>query len=177
MNIKTMRYIICLAVIGSCAQIAVNAGQALAQEEASADKEIHEIEKVWEKNLTGFVNRDIDSVIETMSPNYSTTIDGKEVGYSQYMPVIEKLNDDFFANHISCFIDSTKILGSEISGNRANIIFEYTLKAFNTEAMRWNNYQTTQEVFFAKEGTQWKIIGSGEKKNKWRLTGTEKAED
>ena len=51
MNIKIMRYIICLAVIGSCTQIAVNAGQALALEETSADKEIHEIEKVWEKNL------------------------------------------------------------------------------------------------------------------------------
>lgn len=164
MRIRILRYIAIFVIISSCTQTVINIKQAEASQNTLTNKDIQEIQKVWEKFLKGFADRDIDSSMETISPNYSRSIDGTTIDYAGLKAHLEKTSADFFDNNISCSINDIKILKSDITDNKVTIEFEYKLYAFNKNSMQWVIYRTANEAVFFKENGEWKIITTGVKK-------------
>ena len=165
MKIKTLQLIIICTVTCFSAQAAVSEKQAIAQQGTLALKDAQEIQKVWKKTLAGFANRDIASIMETISPNYSKSIDWTTIiDYAGFRKIAEQNDAEFFEKYASCFVKNIKILKSNVTGDKAAVEFEYQLNAFNKNSMRWETYGIIQEVTFVKENSQWKIITSGDKK-------------
>lgn len=161
---KIIRFIIIPVLIGSCVQAAVNMAEAFAAQGPSKDKDIREIRKVWEKVLTAFANRDIDSAMELVSPDYSKKTDSETINYDGYRKLAEANDADFFSKRISCHLENLKILKSDITDNRAVVDFDYTFRAFDKNSMRWISYRAAQEVTFFRENDKWKIISTGDKR-------------
>jgi len=126
-------------------------------------EDAREIQKVWKNALTSFVNRDIDAIMKTISPNYSRSIDDTAINYDGFRTIVETNDAEFFSNHLSCSVDDVKILKSNIADNKAVVEFEYQLYAFAKDSMQWVTYRMIQEVTFAKENGDWKIITHGDK--------------
>jgi hypothetical protein len=163
MGIKILRCIIIFAVIGSFIQAITNIKQAIALEDTLTSNDTQEIQKVWEKFLTGFINNDTDSMMKTISPHYSKSIDGTTINYTGIKSEIEKNTAEFFSNHISCSVDNIKILESNIMDNKAVVNFEYNFYAFNKNSMQWITYNMARKVTFSKETGEWKIITTDDK--------------
>ena len=164
MRIKILRYIIIFAIIGSFTQAITNIKQAIALQNTLTSNDIQGIQKVWEKFLTNFVDGDTNSMMKTISPHYSKSIDGTTINYAGVKSEIEKNNAKFFSNHIGCSVDNIEILESNITNNKAVVKFEYKFYAFNKNSMRWITYKTIRKVTFTKKNSEWKIITIGNKK-------------
>ena len=164
MRFKILQLIVVFAITSFCTQAVISQKQAIAQQNTTNNKDIQEIQKVWEKTLTGFTTRDIDSIMETVSPNYSRSIDGTTIDYAGFRTITETTNAEFFSRYVSCSVSDITILKSNITANKAVVEFEYQLYAFDKNSMEWATYGIIQGVTFAKENGKWKIITSGDKR-------------
>ena len=167
MHTKILRYLVAFTIIAFCAQTVIGIKQSEAANNTSAEKEIVEIQKVWEKLLNGYIDKDINSVMKEISPNYTKSIDGSTIRYEDFKKITEISSTDFFNKHPNCSLNDIKIRKSNIKGNKAVVDFEYHLYAFDKDSMQWVTYGITQEVTFAKEHGKWKIVTTG---NRNKLT-------
>ena len=163
MKIKILQYIVIFTLISSCTQTIINVKQTVAEQSTLENEDIQEIQKIMEKCLTGYANRNIGSIMETISPNYSRSIDGTTIDYAGFRAIIEINNAKFFSSQLSCFVDNIKILESNVMDNKAVINFEYKFCAFDKNSMQWMTYGTIRKVTFFKENDKWKIITTGNK--------------
>jgi len=165
MKIQTLGCIAILVIASCCSQLAINIKQAVASQDTLTSEEMQKIQKVIKKGLKGFANRDISSIMETISPNYSRVIDNIVIDYAGYKIIAETTDAKFFSDHLSCSLNNMEILQSNIADNKAVIEFKYRLYVFNKTSMQWVTYEIIQEVTLSKEDTEWVIITSGDRKD------------
>ena len=164
MRIKSLGFAVIFIAMSFCALSITNAQQSTKLQNISNDKDILEIKQVWENSLSYFANRDIDSIMGTISPKYSRSIDGTAIDYAGFRKIAEVNDTEFFSNHLSCSVNNIEILKSSIAGDKAVVEFGYQFYAFDKQSMQWVTYNMIQKVTFAKENSHWKIISNGDKK-------------
>lgn len=128
-------------------------------------EELQRIKKVWEEFLTAWINHDIDSIMEKISPNYSALVDGENIDYAKHISRIKENTDRFLKRHVGYSISDIKIIKPNIVNNKANITFKYNLNAFDLESQQRVTYIRTKGVIFSKKSGEWKIIGGKEIKH------------
>lgn len=127
---------------------------------AQENEETPQIRNVIEAYLTAFCNRDINSIIQTISTNYYSKKGDEVIDYAKFKSTREKQFNDA-ANNSGLYVDKSisnlKILKSYFQDNNATVEVEFEIMAYNIGTLEKQGKIVAEAFSLAKEGDAWKI--------------------
>lgn len=146
-----------LFMLALIAQVGYKIAPALAQE----NKETLEIKKVVENYLESFAQRDINSMMNKVSLNYSSKDkSGNIIDYNKFRSNLESRITKLLEQYINYSITGIEIIRSDVKDNKATLWVVYSWKRFNLNTAKEESRKTASSFSLAKEGDSWKITRS-----------------
>lgn len=120
------------------------------------------IKNLIERYINASLNKDVDSAMQAVSANYSNTYTSKDktipVDYNKFRLILEQIIAVASIKYSDPSLVDVKILESNIQGDKADVKFEYTVKAVNLITVENEEVKSKLALSLAKEGNDWKII-------------------
>lgn len=122
----------------------------LTQQEESRD----EIKKVVEAYLQSFANRDIKSMMNQVSKNYSVKTKDDVIDYSKFFTAMENSLD----NAVDIKLSEIKITVVDVLSDKAVVSVEHKFKAFSLGKLDPIDKVVKLNLILAREDQSWKIV-------------------
>jgi len=112
------------------------------------------IKKVIETLIQSLANRDLDSMMNQISKNYSTKSGKGIIDYERFKKDFEK----WLNKTVDISISDLKILELNVSDNKATVLIEYNFKGYDLDGLKEINEVQKRKYVLIKEVDTWKII-------------------
>ncbi|KPK99037.1 MAG: hypothetical protein AMJ95_01075 [Omnitrophica WOR_2 bacterium SM23_72] len=123
-------------------------------DKATIEKEAKEIVETF---LQGFVNKNIDSMMQVVSVNYSEIKDGNVRDYDKFKSEFKSFMDDFYDQYIDNSFSDIHIYNLTLTDDKVFFEVEWYGKAFNLDSLQEISGQRRRAVTLVKEDGAWKI--------------------
>lgn len=136
----------------------VQAGYKIAPALAQENKETLEIKKVVKNYLENLTQKDINSIMNKVSLNYSSEDDnGNIIDYNKLRPKLEDNTAKLLKIYADYSITGIETIKSDVKDNKATIWVVYSWKGFNLDTTKEESGKSKRLISLAKEGDSWKI--------------------
>ncbi len=125
---------------------------------AQQDEEISAIKSVMENYLTAFTNKDLNSMMDKVSANFSDVDkDGSTIDYARVKALTEYWLRDLSKGYADVTYSDLEIVASDLQDNKANIEIEFIKKGFNLDSLQEQSVKHKRTVSLTKEDGGGKI--------------------
>jgi len=122
------------------------------------DEAAFEIKKVLEGTYHSLALRDLETMMQYVSVNYSATVeDGTVIDYTKFKARTKEFMDRIFNKYTNYSISDIKMFNLNIEDNKANVEMEYSWKGFNLDTLLEDSGKKRRAATLVKENGLWKI--------------------
>ena len=134
----------------------VHYGTKLCLAEKSNDSS--EIKMTIENFLNGYVSRDLDSMMQEVSPNYLEKRKEGVVDYSKFKSTVQWIMDSIYKKYDNYTVVDVSWLNLNIKSNEADVEVKYSWQATVIGIFEKKTGENIRTVGLVKEKDSWKIV-------------------
>lgn len=157
---KIEKWVLCIVLILTI-QVSYKVIPVLSEQDSGIQKvedaDMKDIKNVIETYYNNFGKKDLNSMINQLSKDFSSKIKGKEVGSEEYKNIMKTNMEIFYKKYKDFSLISINILNSDVFESKGILNTEVVYKSYNLSSLQYDIIKKNRAFSLKKENSLWKI--------------------